>query len=180
MSRTLLCVFALAAVALAGVSAVLAQTATPASSQPCAVMTSRIGSLDLNQVFGPSGSLAQSDTCLRIQPNNPSPGDILPVGGYVIQGSAYDPSSASGPGIASVDVFLDDPNAGGQSIGHASVFDGSNFKLVAQIPKTAQGQEHAIFVSALTTSGVRASVAVPVGVGTTLGVGVGSPSGSAP
>jgi hypothetical protein len=180
MSTAILKVCAAAAAALLAAPAVFAQTATPATAQPCAVMATRLGSLDVSQVFGPSGSLAQSAACIRIQPNNPSPGDILPVGGYVIQGSAYDPGSSSGPGIASIDVFLDDPNAGGQNIGHTLSFDGSDFKLVAQIPKSAQGQEHAIFVSALTTTGVRASVAVPVGVGTTLGVGVGSPSSAAP
>jgi hypothetical protein len=48
---------------------------------------------------------------------NPSPGDTIHVGGYKIEGIAFDRAADEGPGIDHIDVFLDDRDAGGMLIG---------------------------------------------------------------
>jgi hypothetical protein len=52
--------------------------------------------------------------------SNPSPGDVLPLGGYVVSGTAYDPASAQGPGVDRVQFFLDPRETGGLLLGTAS------------------------------------------------------------
>jgi hypothetical protein len=152
----------------------------------------------VTQFFGVSsnvltapGSAMQSPAqrCLRLEVDNPSPGDLVPVGGYVLGGFAFDPTvgAGQGTGISGVQVFLDDPNQGGSQIGGANSsagtsapgiglpsargaasgdqFANSGFHLTVQIPSSAAGNPHAIFVVALANTGRVGTVAVPVVVG---------------
>jgi hypothetical protein len=200
-----------AALALSG-AAVGAQTNSAA--QPdlnCAVNTTRIGGLDVTEFFGVSGGATSFGAhfgaspnqqtsgngstqplvqrCLRLEVENPSPGDLVPVGGYVLGGFALDPTVGvgQGTGISSVQVFLDDPNQGGSVIGGAGAgvgtaasgfglpsaggaafgdqFANSGFRMTVQIPQSAAGSPHAVFVVALSNAGRVGSVAVPVVVG---------------
>src|SRR5438552_1887114 len=129
------------AVTLVSGALVTAQT-TPmlsAAEPNCAVSTARIGTLDVTQFFGLAGgasgfsqtfglantqggasaeSVAQR--CMRVDVENPSPGDLVPVGGYVMGGFAFDPNATTGSGIRGVQVFLDDPNQGGAIIGQTN------------------------------------------------------------
>jgi hypothetical protein len=52
---------------------------------------------------------------------NPSAGDNVHVGGYVIEGIAFDRAADQGPGVDHIDVFLDDRDAGGMLIGHGAL-----------------------------------------------------------
>lgn len=159
-----------------------AQTSTTPSAPNCAITTARIGTLDITQFFGVrDATTAQQSACLRLEVENPTPGDLVPAGGYVIGGFAFDPASTSGPGVTEVQVFLDDPNQGGAVIGSTSVkglglasaraasfgdqFANAGFSLTAQIPGSASGATHALFVVAQTASGRVGTVAVPVAVG---------------
>src|SRR5579859_4575321 len=54
-----------------------------------------------------------------IQLANPSPGDVLPIGDYVVSGTAYDPAAIDGAGISHVDLFLGQRDAGGLYLGSA-------------------------------------------------------------
>jgi hypothetical protein len=178
------------------------------ADQNCAVSTARIGSVDATEFFGIRGGAAgfaqnfgaaPSDAaagptlaqrCIRLEVENPAPGDLLPVGGYVMRGFAFDPTTAAdrGPGISSVQVFLDDPNQGGFIVGQtgadtaarvgtgfglasarAAAFDdrfaNSGFHLTVQIPPSASGSQHAVFVLALSRTGRVGSIAIPVIVG---------------
>ena len=59
---------------------------------------------------------------VQIRLDNPSPGDVLQSGTpVVISGIAYDPAATGVPGISSVSVFLGDRDAGGTSLGNASI-----------------------------------------------------------
>jgi hypothetical protein len=178
-----------------------------ASNPNCAVSTARIGNLDVTEFFGIGGgpaSFAQhfggspassSDTlslaqrCIRLEVENPAPGDLVPAGGYVISGFAFDPLTApgQGPGITSVQIFLDDPNQGASLIGEASAstgsvgtgfglasargaafgdqFSNSGFRLTIQLPSSAANSTHALYAVALSTTGRAGSVAVPINVG---------------
>jgi len=198
-------------------SSVPAEAQAPAPAGPtCAVNMTRIGGLAVTQIFGlatpPVGSSSLSNPfqgCIWLAIDNPTPGDILPQGGYAMQGFAFDPSlgvgSGAGAGIQRIQVFLDDPSGGGQIVGEADIasagsaqngsaqnqlgvasdraasfgaqFATAGFRLVIQIPRGAMGQEHSLFFTAQSTSGRTATVAVPVGVGQSLGIGVGSPAG---
>jgi hypothetical protein len=162
----------------------------------CAVSTARIGSVDVTEFFGIRGGasgFAQNfgaadqtfiERCIRLEVDNPAPGDLLPVGGYVMAGFAFDPTAGAnqGAGITSIEVFLDDPNQGGAIVGQAVAskglgissargaafgdqFASSGFHLTTQIPSSAAGNQHALFVLALAGSGRVGTIAVPVIVG---------------
>jgi hypothetical protein len=166
-------------------------TPTTPTDQNCAVSTARIGGLDVTQFFGVSGGAAgfgehfgassnqtsasgstQSlvQRCIRLEVENPSPGDLVPVGGYVLGGFAFDPTAAAsqGTGVTDVQVFLDDPNQGGSVIGGTGAgsrtattsfglpsarggafgdqFANSGFRMTVQIPSSAAGSPHVVFV----------------------------------
>jgi hypothetical protein len=159
-----------------------AQTSATPSAPNCAITTARIGTLDIIQFFGVrDATTAQQSACLRLEVANPTPGDLVPAGGYVIGGFAFDPASTSGPGVTEVQVFLDDPNQGGSVIGSTSAkglglssstaasfgdqFASSGFTLTVQIPTSAAGGPHALFIAAQANSGRVGTVAIPVVVG---------------
>jgi hypothetical protein len=185
-------IIGLTGVLVVGVSLAQAQTPPPAAN--CAVTTARIGSTDVTQFFGLTGgpgsfsqnfgvSSSSAQNCVRLQVDNPSPGDLVPVGAYTLQGFAFDPTAPPevGSGISAVQVFLGDPNTGGQVVGSSSgsqsafgvaneraasfgqQFLNSGFRLTLQIPSSANGGRQALFVTA--TAGQRVgTVAIPVSV----------------
>jgi hypothetical protein len=103
--RTLLvaavCLLAVGAVASAEPAQQAAPTATPAATAvPC--VSARQG--------------------IQIVLQNPQPGDTLLSGtSVVMSGIAYDPASTSGPGIASVKIYLGDRSTGGLALGTATL-----------------------------------------------------------
>jgi hypothetical protein len=184
--------------------------ATTAVDQNCAVSTARIGTVDVTEFFGVRGGAAsfrgnfgahavqastsdsmqtQVERCIRLEVANPTPGDLISVGGYVMGGFAFDPTAANsqGSGISSVQVFLGDPNQGGSVVGEVSAtssasgkgiglaspggaafgdqFANSGFQLTVQIPSSASGSPHVVFVVANSSAGRIGTVAVPVVVG---------------
>ena len=52
---------------------------------------------------------------------NPSPGDTLHVGRYMIEGIAFDRAAEQGAGIERIDIFLDNRDTGGLLIGTAQM-----------------------------------------------------------
>jgi hypothetical protein len=204
-----------AAFATLGVAAVVAQaqttttTAGPSFPSPnCAVTTIKLGGLSATEFFGLSGGptgFSQSFgiqagsegpsalRCIRLELDNPTPGDLVPIGGYVIQGFAFDPNTPAGQGsgIKGVQVFLDDPDQGGIAVGEAATgasaggtaanqfrlpngraagfgdqFANSGFRVTVQIPASANGAGHVLFVATQSLAGNRlGAVAVPIAVG---------------
>src|SRR5262245_24488573 len=61
-----------------------------------------------------------SCTAAILDLSNPSAGDMLQPGGYVIQGLAYDPEAQQGSGIDSLSIFLDSRDAGGLALGQTT------------------------------------------------------------
>jgi hypothetical protein len=200
-----------AAFAMIGIGAVAvnAQTSpmapsTSIPSQNCAVTTVKLGGLSATEFFGLSGGptgfsqsfgvQTGSDTpaalrCIRLELDNPTPGDLVPIGGYVIQGFAFDPNTPAGQGagVKGVQVFLDDPDQGGIRVGEATAsataanqfglpndraaafgdqFANSGFHVTVQIPASANGAGHVLFVATQSLAGNRlGEVAVPIAVG---------------
>jgi len=199
------------AMLVAGVVVVQAQTSTttagPSVPAPnCAVTTVKLGGLSATEFFGLSGGPTgfsqsfgvQTGTdspaalrCIRLELDNPTPGDLVPIGGYVIQGFAFDPNTPAGQGggVKGVQVFLDDPDQGGIAVGETTTgvsgaavnqfglpngraaafgdqFANSGFRVTVQIPASANGAGHVLFVATQSLAGNRlGEVAVPIAVG---------------
>jgi hypothetical protein len=105
-----------------------------------------------------------------LQLANPSDGDVLLTGDVIIEGQAFDPSAISGSGIDRVELFLDNRDTGGLSIG--SGVPGQNgatahaFRIKATVPANANGG-HALFAYAHSSiTGQETVVSVPMFVGT--------------
>jgi hypothetical protein len=106
-----------------------------------------------------------------LQLGNPNPGDLLPLGGYVVTGVAYDPASTQGPGVDRVQFFLDPRETGGWFVGTAvpsSTTPGQppTFSGTIVIPNSAPKGSH-IFTAYAHSSviGTEAIVSVLVNVG---------------
>jgi hypothetical protein len=151
-----------------------------------------VGPSGFNQSFGVQASADRppAQRCIRLELDNPAPGDLVPIGGYVIEGFAFDPNTPTGQrsGIKGVQVFLDDPDQGGIPVGEATTgagaaanqfglpngraaafadqFANSGFRVTIQIPASANGAGHALFVVTRSQAGNRVGeVAVPIAVG---------------
>jgi hypothetical protein len=108
--------------------------------------------------------------------NNPEPGDVLPVGGVVMQGKAFDPSASvdQGTGIDRVQVFLEERDRGGTYLGDArlgtrnlAAEPGSQFALAGWESTVAlPNGSHTLFVYARSSvTGKESTVSIPIRVG---------------
>jgi hypothetical protein len=121
---------------------------------------------------GPTGSPASSNcTSIHLTLSNPSPGDVLSPGAYVVNGLAVDSTAAALPGIDRVQAFVDNPRqAGGHLVGevdatstNASQFlSAGGFTLLVNIPDTpADHNTHFMYVYARSSgTGVEQSLMV--------------------
>jgi hypothetical protein len=106
---------------------------------------------------------------------NPSPGDSVHVGAYTLEGIAFDGAADSGPGIDHIDIFVDDRDAGGTLVGHATLgapspqpddpnLAGAGWQAQIVIPNKLIGP-HSLFVYALSgATGGEMTVSIPVRV----------------
>lgn len=109
---------------------------------------------------------------------NPNPGDLLPQGGYVISGTAYDSGATDGTsGVARVDLFLGSRDAGGEFLGSAVPGANDAFQLEATMPTNINGGRNFVAYAYSAVNTAMTTVSVPVYIGasatptpTTLGV----------
>jgi hypothetical protein len=119
----------------------------------------------------PAGQLAAAPGVI-FELSNPSSGDLLPIGGYVVSGTAYDPASLQGPGVERIQFFLDPRENGGAFLGstvpHPAAVPGAapSFSTTLFIPSTAPKGSH-IFTAYARSSviGAETILSVPVFVG---------------
>jgi hypothetical protein len=119
----------------------------------------------------PAGQLADAPGVI-FELSNPSNGDLLPLGGYVVSGIAYDPASAQGPGVDRIQFFLDPRENGGFLLGStvpapaAAPGAAPMFSTKLLIPSTAPKGKH-VFVAYARSSviGAETILSVPVFVG---------------
>ena len=89
----------------------------------------RVGLLIVGAMLGLGGmaALAQTEpppdeqaapSRMYFDVGNPSMGDSIHVGGFLIEGIAFDRAADQGPGIERIEVFLDDRDTGGTLVGH--------------------------------------------------------------
>jgi hypothetical protein len=108
---------------------------------------------------------------------NPAAGDVLPVGDYVLTGTAYDPSALEGAGVSHVDLFLGQRDKGGLFLGSAvpgqdlisevaaeSHLGQIGFQKKVTLPKTSVSGAD-IIAYAYAATGAEASTSVPVYIG---------------
>jgi hypothetical protein len=122
-----------------------------------------------------SGSEAPQGSSIYLDVANPSPGGFVHAGAYAIQGIAFDSAADSGPGIDHVDIFVDNRDAGGVLVGHATLgaasaqpddpnLVGAGWSAHVVIPNKLMGP-HSLFVYALSdVTGEEMTVAIPIQV----------------
>jgi hypothetical protein len=128
-------------------------------------------------VFGPSVNAQTTPVggsavtrCGVLTVDNPSPGDRLIEGGYVVSGLAYDPASTDGPGVSRVDFFLGSRDEGGVFLGSAipgQLADPRAYRTTLDVPKVVRVTSGTTFVAyAYDSASVGETiVSVPVQVG---------------
>jgi hypothetical protein len=96
---------------------------------------------------------------------NPAPGAVLPTGDVIIEGVAYDPAAVDGAGIDRVEVFLDNRDSGGLSLGSAA--PGENgaanpraFRITAVVPANTNGGHSIVVYAHSSITGQEAVVTV--------------------
>jgi hypothetical protein len=106
-----------------------------------------------------------SASTINFQVGNPSPGDTIHVGGYVIEGTGSDTAAQQGVGIDRIDIFLDSREAGGTLIGHGSFGTGGNmWSATVDLAKNQTGVHSLFFYVHSAVSDQEMVVQVPVDV----------------
>jgi hypothetical protein len=114
---------------------------------------------------GPAGV----STCPVLDLANPSPGDQVSSGDYVVSGVAFDPVTRSGSDVSHIDFFLGPRDQGGTMVGSAIVGAGANlgprqFQTTITLPDLNRGETFVAYAySAL--SSATTSVSLPIQVG---------------
>jgi hypothetical protein len=125
----------------------------------------------------PSGDVLPP--CPILMLGNPTPGDTVPTGHYIVSGSAFTPGAGeSSSGISHVDFFLGDRDAGGPIVGSAVTGTGTqgstSFQSIVYIPAVSE-QRFTAYAYASDSSAVT-SVTVPVHIGPVTKVTSASPT----
>lgn len=110
---------------------------------------------------------ASSATCASgpvLDLANPSAGDLLSPGDYIVSGVARDPAAASGDGIDRVELFLGDRDLGGTEVG-AAVPQQGTFEVTAKLPTNVTGGTNFFAYAHSAITGQEVAVSVPVFLG---------------
>ena len=100
-----------------------------------------------------------------LQLSNPSPGDVLSQGDYIVSGVAFDPSATNGSGVSHIDLFLGNRDDGGLFIGSVLPTSDRQWSIKASLPSNASGQHDFVAYAYSSVDGQQTSVSVPVFVG---------------
>jgi hypothetical protein len=109
--------------------------------------------------------------CPALQLDNPSAGDTVMPGAYVVSGVAYDPTATLGSGVSHVDFFLGSRDDAGTYLGstvplaNPQSFGPPRFQVQLTIPAgSASSIDFTVYAFDATTDG-QTSVAIPVRLG---------------
>jgi len=114
----------------------------------------------------PAGA-ATPATCINgpiVDLANPSAGDLLSSGDYIVSGVARDPSAATGDGIDRVELFVGSRELGGTEVG-AAVPNQGRFAVTAKLPTNVAGSTSFVVHAHSAVTGQETSVSVPVYLG---------------
>jgi len=93
---------------------------------------------------------------------NPSPGDTIHVGGYVIDGTAFDKAAQSGSGIDRLEIFLDSRDSGGMFLTDATPGTNNMWHAIVPLPTNQTGLHTLYFYAHSSVTGQEAVVSIPV------------------
>jgi hypothetical protein len=112
----------------------------------------------------PTTTMITSPTAasITLQVSNPSPGDTIHVGGYGIQGMAFDKSAPSGSGIDRIDIFLDSRDSGGMMLTETVPGASNMWQVILPLPTNQTGLHTLYFYAHSSVSGQESVVSVPV------------------
>jgi hypothetical protein len=100
---------------------------------------------------------------------NPSPGDVVVAGEYIVSGVALDPLASEGSGIDQVSVYLGPREQGGTQLGSITPSGGQrqeSFSLSVDLPNADPGTERQLVAYAHTASGDKTTeISVPIVIG---------------
>jgi hypothetical protein len=95
--------------------------------------------------------------------SNPSAGDTLRPGGLNIEGWAYDSVATQGTGVDRIDIFLDDRDGGGQSLGRVAPSWGVNtWRATVMLPSNKLGLHWLFFDAHSSVSGADTIISIPI------------------
>lgn len=100
-----------------------------------------------------------------LQLSNPSPGDVLSQGDYIVSGVAFDPSATNGSGVSRIDLFLGQRDSGGVFVGSVLPTSDRQWSIKASLPSNSNGQHDFVAYAYSSVDGQETSVSVPVFVG---------------
>jgi plastocyanin len=113
-----------------------------------------------------------ADCAIQLSVANPNAGDQEIPRSLVMSGTALDGTTTSGTGIAQVQAFLGDRDAGGTFIGAASFAPSGGlpgaWSLTATIPPALSGGQNMFIYGRSSVSGQEAIVSIPIVVGEAL------------
>jgi hypothetical protein len=95
---------------------------------------------------------------------NPSAGDLLSSGDYIVSGAARDPSATSGNGIDRIELFVGNRDFGGTEVGSVVPQQGT-FEVTAKLPTNITGGTSFFAYAHSSVTGQETSVSVPVFLG---------------
>lgn len=95
---------------------------------------------------------------------NPSAGDLLSPGDYIVSGVARDPAATNGDGIDRVALFVGSRDLGGTEVGEAVPEQGA-FAVTAKLPTNVTGGTSFFAYAHSSITGQEVAVSVPVFLG---------------
>ena len=132
------------------------------TSAPATTTTTTTGTTGTTQPSTTTSTTSGAST-VNFQVGNPSPGDTIHVGAYVIEGTASDTAAQQGDGIDRIDIFLDSREEGGTLIGHGSFGGGGTmWSATVDLAKNQTGVHSLFFYAHSAVSDQEHVVSVPV------------------
>jgi len=126
----------------------------------------------------PVGAQTVAPTTPVIQLANPTTGDLLPLGDYLVSGTAYDPMATTGSGISHVDLFVGRRELGGVFLGTAvpgqdtianvapdTRLAETGFQLTVTLPQSMTGGRDFVAYAYSSTNEQVGTESVPVYIG---------------
>jgi hypothetical protein len=107
-------------------------------------------------------AVAPSATTITVEVSNPSAGDTIHVGGYTIEGTAFDKAAQSGSGIDRVDIFLDSRDSGGMFLTEAMPGTNNMWHAIVPLPTNQTGLHTLSFYAHSSVTGQESVVSIPV------------------
>jgi hypothetical protein len=109
-----------------------------------------------------TAEVAPSGSTVSLDVGNPSTGDTIHAGGFVIQGVAMDRSATSGNGIDRIDIFLDNRDEGGMFLGQAGFSQTNMWTATVTLPNNQLGLHTLWFYAHSSVNGQETTVSIPV------------------